>query len=442
MAQRLWLLVEWVDERNVFSNYGVVNAASLITEDNDLHTGKIVLVRDRHNGITRRGQVLRISDTKRYVKELKVMLERQDNQVKNVLSLCMNTIKEMKTGTLYNMGGNHSSQMNSSSHVLQGNNIDSSDSETDPEGNSELNFTQSSIKFNSAQNRAESFMNNPLIRTLHEKSLNRRSLASSTPLPPRHTNEITKLTFDQATQTDAVPPPAEKIAELEGVIKTLYKQFLNLTNNLENLDAQSLSTVRTSEERFSEVELPQGDASTSEVHNASSSKTDEGRRSLTGIKVRRASAQTTNTSCNDLLSVENTVDMVPIGSGKVTVPARLLKEIDWTSHTSATRQLLQAVFPRKVLATHSLTGKQSPAFADKPAKKCLDPNMVDDIVNTVSERCNVPKRIVRGCITTKCTDEAKLYRNRLMFKNSRQHQNQENQPPSPGSSNECANARE
>ncbi|CAG9564595.1 unnamed protein product [Danaus chrysippus] len=39
-------------------------------------------------------------ESKRYVKDLKITLERQDNQVKNVVTLCMNTIKEMKTGQL------------------------------------------------------------------------------------------------------------------------------------------------------------------------------------------------------------------------------------------------------------------------------------------------------------------------------------------------------
>lgn len=49
----------------------------------------------------------------------------------------------------------------------------------------------------------------------------------------------------------------------------------------------------------------------------------------------------------------------------------------------------------RVLATHSLTGKQSPAFSNKPPKKRLDPKMVEDIINTVADRCGVPKNLVR-----------------------------------------------
>lgn len=44
------------------------------------------------------------------------------------------------------------------------------------------------------------------------------------------------------------------------------------------------------------------------------------------------------------------------------------------------------------------------------------------------------KNTYRASITTKCTDEAKLYRNRQRFKKMREEQNQENMPPSSGSS--------
>lgn len=53
------------------------------------------------------------------------------------------------------------------------------------------------------------------------------------------------------------------------------------------------------------------------------------------------------------------------------------------------------LFSFSVLATHSLTGKQSPAFKNRPPKKILDPQLVDDIVNTVSTKCGVPKNLVR-----------------------------------------------
>ncbi|KAL4711544.1 hypothetical protein ACJJTC_000560 [Scirpophaga incertulas] len=138
-------------------------------------------------------------------------------------------------------------------------------------------------------------------------------------------------------------------------------------------------------------------------------------------RVRRVSAQTTNLIDDDV---------VPIGDGHAKVRRRLLQEIDWSSYTSATRHLLQAVFSRNVLATHSLTGKQSPAFANKPAKKRLDQKIVSDIVSTVSQKCKVTPRMVRNCITIKCTDEAKLHRKREQANSSTPKQVVGNESPS------------
>ncbi|KAJ2945725.1 hypothetical protein O0L34_g566 [Tuta absoluta] len=94
---------------------------------------------------------------------------------------------------------------------------------------------------------------------------------------------------------------------------------------------------------------------------------------------------------NKINSESLNMEMTKIG-GKVMVPTRLLKQIDGTSHTYVTRKLLMAEFPRSVLATHSLTGKSSPAFPNKPAKKKLDPTLVNDIIQIVCEKCNVHER--------------------------------------------------
>ncbi|GBP98030.1 Protein insensitive [Eumeta japonica] len=65
----------------------------------------------------------------------------------------------------------------------------------------------------------------------------------------------------------------------------------------------------------------------------------------------------------------------------------------------ATRKLLIAVFSRRTLATHSLTGKASPAFLSKPAKLCLYPEKVADIVMTVTDNCYVRENLIRLPLT-------------------------------------------
>ncbi|XP_045518980.1 early boundary activity protein 1-like [Pieris brassicae] len=105
-------------------------------------------------------------------------------------------------------------------------------------------------------------------------------------------------------------------------------------------------------------------------------------------------------------------NMVRLGEGYAMVPKDVLANIKWESYKNATRKLLTAVFPREVLATHSMSGKPSPAFPNKPAKAKLDPNVISDIIKTVMAKCGVAENIVRMTITTKCADESKMMRYR------------------------------
>ncbi|XP_073961535.1 uncharacterized protein isoform X2 [Choristoneura fumiferana] len=152
------------------------------------------------------------------------------------------------------------------------------------------------------------------------------------------------------------------------------------------------------------------------------------------LEVRRVSAQSTipgEPSAAAQRCVYGDEEMVAIGFHRTLVPRRLMNDINWTTYTTATRQLMQAIFPRRILATHSLSGKPSPAFPHQVAKKRLDPKLVEDIVETVRSRCGAHKQWIRGVITTKCTDEARLYRNRRN-QNNRNDEDQENQDPEEG----------
>lgn len=50
--------------------------------------------------------------------------------------------------------------------------------------------------------------------------------------------------------------------------------------------------------------------------------------------------------------------------------------------------------------------------SSKPTKNQLDRNIIADIVQFVSKRCNVTDTAVRSSITTKCADENKMMRQR------------------------------
>lgn len=114
------------------------------------------------------------------------------------------------------------------------------------------------------------------------------------------------------------------------------------------------------------------------------------------------------------ITVGTESDFVVIGSNKTEVAGHIIRQIDWKSHTGATRKLLMALFDRDILATHSLTGKPSPAFIgrQKEIKNELDAKKVADIIQIVTKRCGVPVSAVRNAITTKCADENKMNRQR------------------------------
>uniref|UniRef100_T1GVD2 BEN domain-containing protein n=1 Tax=Megaselia scalaris TaxID=36166 RepID=T1GVD2_MEGSC len=115
-----------------------------------------------------------------------------------------------------------------------------------------------------------------------------------------------------------------------------------------------------------------------------------------------------NTSATDLQSNVQ----VSIGPNNTKIPAKIYDSIKWESASIATRKLLTAVFDRPTLATHTMTGKQSPAFKDsgKPLKQMLDQDKIKDIIFAVTRKSGVSEKEVRNVITTKCADENKMLR--------------------------------
>lgn len=117
---------------------------------------------------------------------------------------------------------------------------------------------------------------------------------------------------------------------------------------------------------------------------------------------------TPNSSISSKMDMDNV--MVSLGPNNTRIPAKLYESMNWLSASIATRKLLMALFDRKTLATHSMTGKPSPAFKDhgKPLKEMLDPLIIQDIIFAVTRKCNVSDKEVRNAITTKCADENKM----------------------------------
>lgn len=137
-------------------------------------------------------------------------------------------------------------------------------------------------------------------------------------------------------------------------------------------------------------------------------------------------------SSGNCIGMENKIDtdyvMVSIGPNNTRIPAKVYESMNWNSASIATRKLLMAIFDRKTLATHSMTGKPSPAFKDhgKPLKQMLDPMVIQDIIFAVTRKCNVSEKEVRNAITTKCADENKMMKLQMNKRTPMREINKEN----------------
>ncbi|XP_049307938.1 protein insensitive-like [Bactrocera dorsalis] len=121
----------------------------------------------------------------------------------------------------------------------------------------------------------------------------------------------------------------------------------------------------------------------------------------------------------DASNIENNLEESPyvqIGPHGTRVSKVDLASINWTEASLATRKLLTFLFDRQTLATHTLSGKLSPAFRDRQLKAQLDPLKVADIKHYVKQKTNCSEREIRSAITNKCADTAKAIRRRRMSK--------------------------
>lgn len=107
-------------------------------------------------------------------------------------------------------------------------------------------------------------------------------------------------------------------------------------------------------------------------------------------------------------------DQVVIGLNGTAVPRSLIDSLRLDDSSAVIRSLLRAKFSRKELATHTLSGRPSPAFLRRgePGKPILDTAIVNDIVRYVIRVCKVSVKDARKAVTSHCADEAKMARQR------------------------------
>ncbi|CAG9564602.1 unnamed protein product [Danaus chrysippus] len=222
-----------------------------------------------------------------------------------------------------------------------------------------------------------------------------------------------KITYDVATQTNIVVDIPKK-EEMEKVIKELHSKVEVLEAELKTREPETLSVP----DPFEQMTDCSSDDFFRPQQRRRSNKRNGNLTVTTDFSTMRDYDSTFNKGENDTTAknvkrikvfkpknnVKTNNDTVAIGDGNAVVPARLLKHIGLDFiHKRYKKTTTYCIFVRQVLVTHSLTGKPSPAFPDKPAKKKLDPMFLNDIVQTVVEKCCVPQNVVRVLVTHSLT---------------------------------------
>ncbi|XP_047535570.1 early boundary activity protein 1-like [Vanessa atalanta] len=271
---------------------------------------------------------------------------------------------------------------------------------------------------------------NAVVKVLQERQINKnnRSLSDTRKRKYREILTNNKSLPDSTRKNVSPPKDAGETININKIeifkIKASFDELFQMLNDMKSQSKDQNYTgshnrdevVQVSKSKILDENEVVGNASY--VEHSDRSQSEESNRSDDNVLI-------TNKYHKARMSPENQQktdshkesEWVPIGSGKTLIHKDKYRKVNWKSYTIATRSLLLATFPRRILATHSLTGKRSPAFLNKPPKMCLDPKIVSDIIIEITSKFKVKENLVRGIITTKCADECKMYKMRLRNKN-------------------------
>ncbi|XP_041982096.1 uncharacterized protein LOC121735360 [Aricia agestis] len=413
--EKSWLLVEWIQKDILSASFDVVNAKCLEGNKQDVCVGKLSILREKYSNNTRPGKVLYISDDKQFLKGIKSMLMRMTEQMKTTVEMFNNTINQMKTELMSDCDRvrakgkvnitNRDYDLNSKKRKVKST-IDN-DTQTEqrysPEfindlrtslktGYEELTTIVFSMKEGNLNETNENLITNKSELMKKSKRVSDDDVsANAGPIKKklRAWNELHIDTKKEKMKTLKSPYTCTSMRQYVNrkVLSPIQHNEMVMKDNDTNINDNNIKNMPVPENKENE-EIMQPE--NNNIYNFTDS----------------------HESNLGSTASQSKGDMVPIGSGNTLIPKTLYESLNWNSYTNVTRKLLQILFSREVLSTHSLSGKRSPAFSNKPAKKQLNPITVDDIVATVAKKCDIKESFVRTCITVKCADEAKMLRQR------------------------------
>ncbi|XP_050327467.1 protein insensitive-like [Bactrocera neohumeralis] len=128
-------------------------------------------------------------------------------------------------------------------------------------------------------------------------------------------------------------------------------------------------------------------------------------KALNKVKERNKENQLSNiANVNEVFSTNGGLSDFELGPNGTRLPIEDLRKIKWKGISSATRSLLDLMFDRETLATHTLSGNSFGSLQDRicPLKGQLDPLKVKDLIYFLKQKFDCSEGRIRIIISQKC----------------------------------------
>ncbi|CAH2093062.1 unnamed protein product [Euphydryas editha] len=159
----LWLLVKWVIKKRLSFEYDVVNISNVITPEKDLCPGKIVYISYKRSAVGRQAEIVLISDDKHFLKEQKMEMDKNIDNLNEHLSKCVSSLQNLailkgednksrtKSSPMSGPSGLNRTRVRSSNEY----NSSLSDIDSNHKAANDHNLVNSTVKYNKKCRRSE-----------------------------------------------------------------------------------------------------------------------------------------------------------------------------------------------------------------------------------------------------------------------------------------------
>lgn len=392
-STRLWILIEYymVIGSNKTKCYEVVDAKDAYAGRGnsalEMTTGKLIYVQREKTRIE--ATIVTISDDKKFLDtELQDLLElqriEQGQQIAKKRKRTATPKTEPLASNQYQRWNNREPSLPPPQSVIISNpNVQSCPPMTFDQ-QTQTDFKQSAGEFNPLDARLSKILMNEenIIRSQHSIALENQELKQTVSGLGAQLSDMKSMLQEVLAKLDGF---ADRSKGDNGNDTSANNSVLNFSQNgtpkilnqaprILNLSQQSLTPQQTYYNTIS-IESVEASNDSFSLSNNSRRSFSTSNQSIYHPEINRSTTSLNNSEhaianaepkdmsrCADSFTDDdgNASDEVVIGNNQTTVKRSVLMNVNWGSHTNATRKLLTAKFSRDVLATHSLTGKPSP----------------------------------------------------------------------------------